>query len=139
MKYLPNENWKEPGPVAKVYIYGIPGDWRVIAIPQVDFTFCFERLLKDLGAWINENNEDILHAFLTVRNADLLFLVVQRGKGFNEDLADLLTDLEIRIAQDESYKPLNLSVMAVPNTPYEAFSTFMGNYSLEHNPHANRE
>lgn len=84
-----------------------------------------DTLLARLGAWIGCHSDDVQEAYLTFRDAALLFLVVRKTRKFNEPLENSLTDLDIEIAQDESLNLIKLSVLALPQTSEENVRSFL--------------
>lgn len=92
---------------------------------QKDIERMIDDLLVDLGRWANEHAEKVAHAFFTVRDMGLLFLVVMRGRKYDADLEKDLTDLDLRIAGDNRYRGILLSVLAVPNCGPDGYASFL--------------
>jgi len=83
----------------------------------------FKNLLNELAVWIQKNRKKVFKAFMTVRDAGLLFLIVRNEVPFDRDFEDQLSDLDIAIAQNENYSLINLSVLALPRcSPSAGFS-----------------
>ena len=89
------------------------------------FSNQFQKLLERLAKWIHGNKGEIESAFLTVRDAGLLFLVVRNSKKYNGKFEDKLTDLDIEIARDKNYDKIKLSVLAIPQVDFEQISSFL--------------
>lgn len=90
-----------------------------------EFNQQFRDLSTRLSQWITEHEKDISEAYLTVRDAALLFLVVQRQEAFNQDLADSLTELDIAIAHDESFHLIRLHALALPKASEASIESFL--------------
>ena len=73
-----------------------------------------DELLNHLGGWIVRHQDKIHKAFLTLQDARLLFLVVLKGQVYDCKLEDELADLDIAVAQDESYSEITLDAQALP-------------------------
>lgn len=96
------------------------------------FTAQFERLLNVLRNWLGEHRESIKAAHLTVRERDLLFVAVQKDARFNAELADLLTDLDISIAEAPEFDLIDLEVLAVPPLSAESLRAVLSFGTLLH-------
>ena len=83
------------------------------------------KLLKRLGEWVETNHEDIQEAYLTTRDSDLLFLIVRKSKPFNAPLEEVLTDLDLEVANDKDFDRLRLSVLALPATSEDSVKSFL--------------
>jgi hypothetical protein len=83
-------------------------------------------LFNELGGWASAHASKISHAFLTLRDSNLLFLVVMKGKAYDEALESDLTDLELKIAHDDCFDttPM-LSVLAIPHCSAEDYGAFL--------------
>jgi hypothetical protein len=92
---------------------------------QEDFKRQFDGLLGVLAEWIKKHKDHIDRAYLTIRDAGLLFLPITKFSRLDPDFEDLLTDLDIQIAQDDKYSHITMSVLALPNTSSEAISSFV--------------
>jgi hypothetical protein len=84
-----------------------------------------EILLARLAAWIGQHEDDVQEAYVTFRDAGLLFLVVRKTRKLNEALENSLTDVDIEIAQDENLCLIKLSVLALPQTTEENVRSFL--------------
>lgn len=80
----------------------------------------FYRQFRDmqvrLTEWLKVHADLIDEAYLTVRDAAILFLAVQKSPAFNQALEDSLTDLDIAIAQEKDLSLIRLNVLAIPKT-----------------------
>jgi len=90
-----------------------------------EFAKQFDRLLRRLAGWIVEQQDKIKEAYLTVRDAGLLFLVVRKEKHYDRELTDSLTDLDIEIAQSSEFNLVRLSVLALPNASKDSVYSFI--------------
>lgn len=84
----------------------------------------FGRLLKRLALWLGQYEEGVSRAFVTIRDAGLLFLVVQKTKAYDRDFENALTSLDIEIARDSNLDMVNLSVLALPSTSEDSYQSF---------------
>ena len=85
----------------------------------------FRELHAQLSAWIQQHDRDIAEGYLTLRDGGLLFLVVQKSAAFNQELEDSLTDLDIKIAQDDDLNLIRLNVQALPQASEESIQSFL--------------
>lgn len=67
-----------------------------------------------LGNWVHSNRSDIYKAFITVRDAHILFLTITQQTDHNPDFEDVLTDLDLMIAQTPFVSDIPLSVQSLP-------------------------
>lgn len=76
-------------------------------------------------------------AFLTVHDAGLLFLVVQKSKEFSMEFEVALSDLSLEIANDTDFSLIRLTVHALPNCPREVYEAFLSSkMALRYGSHA---
>ncbi|MCI0640661.1 MAG: hypothetical protein L0Y72_20085 [Gemmataceae bacterium] len=90
-----------------------------------EFNQQFKELSARLSNWIGEHATDISQAYLTVRDASILFLVVQRAESFHQGLVDSLADLDVGIAQDEALYLIRLNVLALPRASEPSIESFL--------------
>lgn len=79
-----------------------------------DFAAQLEGLIERLRRWLSDHFEKINAAYLSVRDEDLLFLIVQKNARFDADLTDSLTELDLLIANSPDLGLVDLEVMEVP-------------------------
>ena len=89
------------------------------------FGLQFNLLMRITAEWLKEHKDKISCSYLTVRDAGLLFLVVRKEISFNSDFEDLLTEFDIKIAQDPQLDLIDLSVLAIPNSNEAGISSFL--------------
>lgn len=89
------------------------------------FSKQFDLLLERLARWIRDHNEEICNAFLTIRDAGLLFLINRNSIPYNRDFEDALTDLDIEIAQDSNFDTIKLSILALPKSDEDTIISFL--------------
>src|SRR5205807_7382937 len=65
-----------------------------------EFTRQFRKLQTKVSTWVKDHEQEIMDAYLTVRDSAILFLVVQKSAAFNEALENSLTEMYVAIAQD---------------------------------------
>lgn len=93
-------------------------------VKRASFQVQLRSLLTRLGQWVHEHRNQIAHAFLTVQNSQLLFLVVTKERTYNPSLEQSLTDLDLSVAQDEAFSDVRLSVQSLPNCGEEGYASF---------------
>jgi len=81
-------------------------------------------MLNKLGAWVSAREEKISRSIVTTRDAGILFLLCTRLPGFDQELEDEMTGLDLMIAGDEDLDLIRLSVMAIPSDTDEAVYCF---------------
>ena len=89
-----------------------------------EFSGQFQHLLDFLHEWVSGRRELVRSAHLTVRESDLLFLLVQKQVGYHDQLNDDLTDLDLEIANSDDFRLLSLEVMAVPPASPDSYQAF---------------
>jgi hypothetical protein len=85
----------------------------------------FNHLHKRLATWLKQHNENVNRAYLTVRDADLLFLVVRDSRRYDDEFEDALTELDVSIACDPELDLIKLSVLAVPSASLDSIDSFL--------------
>ncbi len=90
-----------------------------------EFKPVFNNLLENLGKWIKNHTDKIDNAYITVRDACLLFVVVQKDKPHDRKFEDELTDLDLSVAHDAIFSDIRLNVIAIPKTSPDAVLTFL--------------
>jgi hypothetical protein len=98
----------------------------------LQFTKQFQKLLVRLTKWLKKNLDDVDEAYVTIRDAGLLFLLVRKSKRFNESLENSLTEIDLEIAQNKEFDLLKLSVLALPKTSRECVDSFLASPSLKY-------
>ena len=83
------------------------------------------QLVERLVGWLRKHNDRVLRAFLTIRDANLLFLVVQKEVHKDEELCDNLVELDLEIAQDARLGFIPLSVLVLPPAGDDALAGFL--------------
>lgn len=92
---------------------------------QAVFQLQFKQTLQKLGEWLRAHQQDVGEAYVTVRDAGLLFLVVRRQAEYDSQFEDDLTDLDMQIAQDTELNLIRLSVFAIPPCSHEGVNSFL--------------
>lgn len=85
----------------------------------------FKELLENLASWLKRHGSKVERAFVTIRDAGFVFLVVQRNKSYNREFEDLLTELDMSIAQDQNLNLIRLNVLALPKSSKESYESFL--------------
>lgn len=88
------------------------------------FSVQFRLLVKRLSGWL-EGQAGVKSAFLTLRDAQLLFLVVTETDEYDADFEDALSDLDIELANDDDLSDIGFGVLSLPNVPTESLESFM--------------
>jgi hypothetical protein len=74
-----------------------------------------EALAARVGKWCFDHKDQINGAYVSTGvMGKLLFLVVLKGKAFNQEVTDSLTHLDIELAMSQAYSLLKISVRAIP-------------------------
>ena len=98
-----------------------------------DFQIQFKKTLNLLAVWIKKNTKHIAKAYLTIRDAGLLFVIIQKGIKYNGKFEDTLTALDLKIANQKTLSDIKLNVMALPNTTRDVYETFLSpEYTLKY-------
>lgn len=92
---------------------------------QIRFKDQFDLLVSRLANWIGQRRNELAAAYLTLRDSGLLFLVVTRGKEFNTQVEEAITDLDMEIAQDDDYDLVRLGVHVLPLCGPEIVQSFL--------------
>ena len=116
----------------------VPPDRDIMAMPiemaieacrafhnQIRFKDQFDLLVNRLATWIGERKNELAAAYLTLRDSGLLLLVVTRGKEFNTQIEEAITDLDLEIAQDDDYNLVRLGVHVLPLCDPELVQSFL--------------
>jgi hypothetical protein len=85
----------------------------------------FEALLNRLGEWNRAHGDKLTGVYLTLRDTNLLFLVVMKGKSHDPQLEDDLTELDLSIARDDAFDLLSVSVLAIPHSDEDCIKSFI--------------
>lgn len=96
----------------------------------------YQELLPKLANWTNRHVDSIDRAYLTVRDSDLLFLVIRDQVEYDREFEDHLTKLDLEIAQNEvDLDLIRLSVLALPACSGESIEGFVSDdYLISFNP-----
>lgn len=90
-----------------------------------DFHQQFKTLLTTLQEWIDTNRARIRSAHLTMRERDMLFLVMQQQAEFDPTLADSLSELDVAIANSGEFSLIDMDVMAIPPVSPDSAKAFL--------------
>ncbi|KAA5545113.1 hypothetical protein FYK55_05365 [Roseiconus nitratireducens] len=89
-----------------------------------EYELQFSILVKRLGSWLS-GQTGVAKAYVTLRDSQLLFLVVTKSTKYDSDFEDALSDLDIELANDPDLRDITLSVLSIPNVPSDSLSSFM--------------
>jgi len=89
---------------------------------QIEFNDQFSLLLAE---WIVGHRNRISQAYLTTRDAGLLFLVVQTTEEYDSDLEGELTELDLEIANDSDFSHITLTVLGIPLVDEPSVASFL--------------
>ena len=96
------------------------------------FGLQFEELLRRLAKWIQLHKAAVRKAYVTVRDAGFLFLVVQKSPALDLKLEEDLTELDLEVAHEEAFGLLRLNVLALPSSSKEAYESFLESCAWEY-------
>lgn len=85
----------------------------------------FDFLLSTLAAWTNPWKGKIAQAVITLQDASLAFVVVQRSEKYDEDFQDALLDLDFNVANDPDFDLIKLTTLLLPNVAGDALASFL--------------
>lgn len=92
---------------------------------QLEFNAQYSQLLNKLGGWIDARKGQIAQAYLTLRDAGLLLLIVTKAAEYGDELEAQITELDMEIANDTDYHLIDLSVLAIPSCSKDSVSSFL--------------
>lgn len=90
-----------------------------------EFGIQLRDLLNVLQDWAGPYRGKIQSAQLVVRERDLLFRVTQKDAGFDRELVDSLTELDLAISNRRDLRLIDLEVMATPPAGDEATNSML--------------
>lgn len=79
-----------------------------------EFGSQYSSLLVHLAEWVKQRRPAIQTAYLTNRDRDMLFVVMQKAMPFDEELSRELTELDLYVANHGDYSLIDLEVLAIP-------------------------
>jgi hypothetical protein len=85
----------------------------------------FHELLRVLREWLEARREKVKSARLSARDTDLLFLVMQKQARFDPDLADALSELDLKVANSRKLNMVDLEVLAVPPVSEDSLQSLL--------------
>ena len=95
------------------------------ALPEMGrFKAQYRVLLDRLADWLEVHLDRLETAYITIRDAGLLFLVVTKANTYDHELEEKLLDLDIEIARDEQLDLIRLTVLAIPDSSAEGIASF---------------
>lgn len=97
-----------------------------------EFNDQFEKLLNYLGTWIRSRRELISKAFLTIRDSELLFLVIRNDVKFNMSFDDQLCNLALEVARNPDFGRVRIIVLALPNVSLDSAESFIAPFRMEY-------
>jgi hypothetical protein len=86
----------------------------------------YDLLLTHLGQWLHVRKSQVDKAFLTVRDAGLLLLIVTKAATYDSQFESELVDLDIEVARDSKFDLVPLSVLALPHCHADGYNSFCG-------------
>ncbi len=95
------------------------------ASSSAKFTGQFKVLLDYLADWLRQNKKIVQCAYLTVRDAGLMFLPVKKEVPYNRAFENSLTDLDLAVANDPNFDLIKLSVLSLPPVSNDAINSFI--------------
>jgi hypothetical protein len=116
----------------------VPPDRDIMAMPvevaveacrafrnQILFKDQFDLLLNHLAAWLQPREDRISAAYLTARDAGLLFLVVLSGQRRDKEIEAALTELDLEVANDKDFSLISFSTHAIPSVSEDTVRSFL--------------
>ena len=104
---------------------------------EEQFTRQFAYLREILAGWLVAHRRKVKHAYLTIADAGLLFLVVTKSAQYDGPLEGELTSLDLDIAQNPQLDLIAMEVLALPKSSPANFESFLApEMTLEYH-HAN--
>lgn len=85
----------------------------------------YNALLNRLANWAEDHRSKITNAYLTVRDSDVLFVVVQREPVYDRALEDDLTALDMEVARDEAFGLIRMNVLGLPFVADDGDTAFL--------------
>lgn len=93
----------------------------------------FEKMLSRLAAWLSDSRGAVDSAYVTIRDAGLLFLVVRKNTEYDREFEDALTELDLAVARDRDTSGITISMLALPKCSNASISGFLHpDYSLQY-------
>jgi len=95
---------------------------------QADYEFYqqLKELQQFLADWVSQQKERLSGAYIAFRpTGDLLFAAAQKEVVRDDELVDLLTDLDLKVASDSQFDQLKLEVLQLPKTSRKALDAFL--------------
>jgi hypothetical protein len=91
-----------------------------------DYSSQISDLLDLLSKWVEERRDRIKSAYCTVRpGGNIFFLVVQKAIAFDQELSSQLTQLDIDVANSETYALIDFDVLAIPAVSRKSADAFL--------------
>lgn len=84
----------------------------------------FSAMLEALSDWIRQHQNRIGSAYLTIRENDIRFVVMQQDKKFDRELTEALTELDLELANREEFELIRLNTLAIPAVSPESATAF---------------
>lgn len=81
-------------------------------------------LMEILKSWTENHAPKIKKAFFTAGEGQFLFVVVTKNKSYDADFEDQLTELDINVACNDSFKMFPMGVMSLPNCDEHTYMSF---------------
>ena len=95
----------------------------------------FNLLLRILGEWLRIR-DDIAHAYITLRDGALAFVVVRSSCEYDDDFEDNLSNLDYQIANDPDLDLIKMDAIALPLASEDAIYSFIDqDFVLEYAHH----
>lgn len=98
---------------------------RLFGDEGIPFEGQFNLLLRRCALWLLDHKKYVSDAYMTARDAGLLFLVVRKQKEYDGKFEDDLTALDISIARDAELDLIRLSVLAMPAIPDDVLESLL--------------
>lgn len=100
-------------------------NYKLMEVGLKEFARQWDDLKEILDEWWEKNQGLAKAAWVADKGEEHLFLVVMKGTRMNPELEESLSDLDIRIAQDENLNLIHLDAMAVPDFGQNSVQAFL--------------
>ena len=113
---------------------------RAIEVLQVAhqrdlFSHQLKLAFATIQEWMDLHEDLVCTCFLTLRDSHLLLIVVPTQVECSDDLEDLVSDLDLKIASDAAMDLLKLNTIVLPYASEESMKSFFDERCLMAFPH----
>ena len=110
--------------------YSLPYDDALIASRSAaefkDYAQQIADLMDDLLAWLDERDRGIDRACVALNPEVVKFVIIRRDSSFDPDLEDDLSDLDLKVLNEDAFAMLDFQSIALPDCSDDALASFTG-------------